>query len=79
MLRIPTEKNTRLKITNLMTQKYIIKYNKNHLLAYFFYARLINGEPLTYSDITHNQVFKFKNSTWLIEIISKDEASDLIY
>lgn len=79
MLEFPTERGTRLKITNLTTGKYIIKYNKNHCLAYFFYATLINGELLEYKNISHNQVFKFKGDTYLIEIISKDDACELVY
>lgn len=76
---LPTEKNNRIKITNLSTQKYIIKYNKNHLIHYFFGATLINGELLEYKNISHNQVFTFRDEKYLIELITKDEASDLVY
>ena len=78
-MRIPTERGTRVKITNLKSGKFLLKHDKNHCLHYFFGARLFNGELLTYADILHNQVFTFKNETWLIEIISKSEADALIY
>ena len=71
---LPKNKNERLKITNLRTQKYILKHDKNHCLSYFFYAKLFGSdEQLKYGDIKNNQVFKFKNDTWLIEIITKSE------
>ena len=76
---LPKNKNERLKITNLNTQKFLIKSNRSHCLSYFQNARLFNGEPLTYADIKNNQVFKFKNDTWLIEIITKSEADALKY
>lgn len=79
MLNLPTERDKRIKVTNLSTQKFIVKRNKTHFLNYFFRARLINGELLERRDVKNNQVFKFKNSTWLIEIISKSEALDLVY
>ena len=80
MRNLPAEKNNRIKITNLNTQKFLVKHDINHFLHYFFGARLFGSdEPLKYGDVRNNQVFQFKNETYLIEILHKDEASDLVY
>ena len=76
----PTEKNNRIKITNLSTQKFLIKHDVTHFLHYFWGACLINtSEPMKYGDVKNNQVFKWRGETLLIEIITKSDASDLVY
>lgn len=76
---LPKNRNEKIKITNLKSGKFLIKSNRTHCLSYFFGARLFNGDLLEYKNILNNQVFTFKNETWLIEIITKSEASDLVY
>lgn len=80
MLRLPTNRDKRIKITNLSSQKFILKHDITHFLHYFWGASLFGSEePLKYGDVKDNQVFKFKGETYLIEIITKSDASDLVY
>lgn len=79
MRMLPKKRNERIKITQLKSGNFLIKHDRTHCLHYFWGAILINGEPLEYKNITHNQVFKWRDEKYLIELITKDEASDLVY